>query len=79
MKTKEIDGELIYGEGVQAVVEVGLIVYQEATFDEQGNLLTEPTYREDYHFDIHLDQDDFYLSLTMFSPKEFQSVVIEIF
>ena len=34
---------------------------------------------EDYHFDIHLDQDDFYLSLTVFSPKEFQSVVIEIF
>ena len=38
---KEIDGELIYGEGVHAVVEVGLIIEQEATFDEQGNLLTE--------------------------------------
>ena len=49
---KEIDDELIYGEGVHAVVDVGLIIDQEATFDEQGNLLTEPIYREGYHFDI---------------------------
>ena len=44
--------ELEYCEGVHAVVEVGLIIDQETTFDEQGNLLTEPTYREGYHFDI---------------------------
>ena len=49
---QEIDGELIYGNGIEAVVEVGLIINQEAIFDEQGNLLTEPTYREGYHFDI---------------------------
>ena len=52
---KEIEGELIYGEGVHAVVEVGLIINEEATFDEQGNLLTEPTYRDGYHFDIMTD------------------------
>ena len=49
---QEIDGELSYGNGIDAVVEVGLIIDQEATFDENGNLLTEPTYREGYHFDI---------------------------
>ena len=49
---QEMEGELIYCEGVHAVVEVGLIIDQEATFDEQGNLLTEPTYRDGYHFDI---------------------------
>ena len=49
---QEIDGELSYGNGIDAVVEVGLIIEQEATFDEQGNLLTAPTYREGYHFDI---------------------------
>lgn len=49
---QEIDGELSYGNGIHAVVEVGLIIDQEATFDEQGNLLTEPTYRDGYHFDI---------------------------
>ena len=49
---QEIEGEMIYADGIDAVVEVGLIIDQEATFDEQGNLLTEPTYREGYHFDI---------------------------
>ena len=52
---QEIEGELSYGNGVEAVVEVGLIIDQEATFDEQGNLLTAPTYREGYHFDIMTD------------------------
>ena len=54
---KEIDDELIYGEGVHAVVDVGLIIDQEATFDEQGNLLTEPTYRDGYHFDIMAEKE----------------------
>lgn len=49
---QEIDEEMIYADGIEAVVEVGLIIDQEATFDENGNLLTEPTYREGYHFDI---------------------------
>ena len=49
---QELDGELSYSEGVHAVVEVGLVINEEATFDEQGNMLTEPTYREGYHFDI---------------------------
>ena len=52
---QEIEGELSYGNGIDAVVEVGLIIDQEATFDEQGNLLTEPIYREGYHFDIMTD------------------------
>lgn len=54
---RETDGELIYVDGIHAVVEVGLIIDQEATFDEQGNLLTEPTYREGYHFDIMAEKD----------------------
>ena len=54
---QEIEGELIYGEGVHAVVEVGLIINEEATFDEQGNLLTEPTYIDGYHFDIMAEKE----------------------
>ena len=54
---QEIDGELSYGNGIDAVVEIGLIIDQEATFDEQGNLLTEPTYREGYHFDIMAEKE----------------------
>ena len=54
---QEIDGELSYCEGIHAVVEVGLLITQEATFDEQGNLLTEPIYREGYHFDIMTEKE----------------------
>ena len=54
---QEIDGELSYGNGIDAVVEVGLIIDKEATFDEQGNLLTEPTYRDGYHFDIMAEKE----------------------
>lgn len=54
---KEMEGELSYSEGVHAIVEVGLIIDQEATFDEHGNLLTEPTYRDGYHFDIMAEKE----------------------
>ena len=54
---QEIDGEMIYADGIDAVVEVGLIIDQEATFDEQGNLLTEPTYRDGYNFDIMTEKE----------------------
>ena len=54
---QEIEGELIYGEGIHAVVEIGLIIDKEATFDEQGNLLTEPTYRDGYNFDIMAEKE----------------------
>ena len=59
---QEIEGELSYSEGVHAVVEVGLIIDQEATFDEQGNMLTEPTYIEGYHFDIMAEKHITFLS-----------------
>ena len=54
---QENDGELSYGDRIDAVVEVGLIIDQEATFDEQGNLLTKPTYRDGYHFDIMAEKE----------------------
>ena len=54
---QEIEGELSYGNDIDAVVEVGLIIDKEATFDEHGNLLTEPTYREGYHFDIMVEKE----------------------
>lgn len=54
---QEIEGEMLYADGIEAVVEVGLIIDQEATFDEQGNMLTEPTYREGYHFDIMTENE----------------------
>ena len=54
---QEIEGEMLYAAGIEAVVEVGLIIDQEATFDEQGNMLTEPIYIEGYHFDIMTEKE----------------------
>jgi hypothetical protein len=34
---QEMEGELSYSEGIHAVVEVGLLIDQEATFDEKEN------------------------------------------
>ena len=52
---QEKEDEMLYADGIDAVVEIGLIIDKEATFDEKGNLLTEPTYRDGYHFDIMTD------------------------
>jgi hypothetical protein len=41
-----------YGEGVQAVVEIGIIVLEYPTFDEEGNELTPAVYADGYHYDV---------------------------
>ena len=52
-----IDENFEYINGTHAVVEIGKVIDVEPTYDEQGNLLTEPTYREGYHFDIMLEKE----------------------
>ena len=49
--------ELEYCDGVHAVVDIGKVIDKEATFDEQGNMLTEPTYVDGYHFDIMIEKE----------------------
>jgi hypothetical protein len=51
---------LSYGEGVHAIVELGLIALDNGTFDEQGNVLTEPTYAEGYHYDVLTDNEIYF-------------------
>lgn len=53
----ETEEGLSYGQGVQAIVNIGKVILTEATFDEQGNLLTEPTYIDGYHFDIMSEKE----------------------
>jgi hypothetical protein len=43
---------LCYGEGIHAIVEIGLIVDKPATFDEDFNIITEPIYFNGYHYDV---------------------------
>ena len=48
---------LTYAEGVQAVVEIGLIVLENGTYDEEGNVITEPIYADGYHYDVMSEQE----------------------
>jgi hypothetical protein len=50
----EFNGEKheAYGNGVQAVVEIGLIILEQGTYDEEGNVITEPIYADGYHYDV---------------------------
>jgi len=47
---------LAYGEGVAAVVEIGLIVLQDGTYDNDYNELTPPIYADGYHYDVMAEQ-----------------------
>jgi hypothetical protein len=48
----ETEDGLTYGEGVAAVVEIGLIILEQGTYDEEGNVITEPIYADGYHYDV---------------------------
>jgi hypothetical protein len=48
---------LSYAEGVHAIVELGLIVLENGTYDEDGNELTAPIYAEGYHYDVLTDNE----------------------
>jgi hypothetical protein len=52
----ETENELVYGQGIQAVVEIGLIVKVEETYDEDGNVITEPIYYDAYFYDVMSEQ-----------------------
>jgi hypothetical protein len=48
---------LSYAEGVHAIVELGLIVLTDGTYDDEGNELTAPIYAEGYHYDVLTDNE----------------------
>ena len=48
----ETDEGLEYGTGIHSVVELGLVVLTDGTYDEQGNEITPPVYADGYHYDI---------------------------
>ena len=48
---------LSYGSRVQAVVEIGKIVLEDGTYDEDGEELTAPVFAEGYHYDIMSEQE----------------------
>jgi hypothetical protein len=53
---KIIDADFNSLNGTHAVVEIGKVVKIPATFDENGELLTEPIYHDGYAYDIMADR-----------------------
>ena len=49
--------ELTYGQGVHAIVEIGKVVNTQGTYDDNGNVLTEPNYYDGYAYDVMSEQD----------------------
>jgi hypothetical protein len=47
-----VEGEQSYINGTQAVVECGIIVLMQGTYDEQGLQVTAPIFAEGYHYDV---------------------------
>ena len=79
-----IDENFNYINGTQAVVEVGLIVLTNGTYDDNGDVITEPIYADGYHFDImSLDEVDFGINqITPNNPKHsfagFETIELDI-
>jgi hypothetical protein len=51
----ETEDGLAYGQGIQAVVEIGKIVLENGTYDSDFNVITEPVYADGYAYDIMSD------------------------
>jgi hypothetical protein len=48
--------QLVYGKGIQAIVEIGKIVLQNGTYDADFNEITAPVYAEGYAYDVMSDE-----------------------
>lgn len=65
-----IDENGEYINGTQAVVDIGLIVLQDGTYDEEWNEITAPVYADGYHYDIMTsDEIEFGNAITPNNPK----------
>jgi len=58
----QTDEGLTYGQGIHAIVEIGKVVNIQGTYDENGNVLTEPIYNEGYAYDVMSEQNIFFES-----------------
>jgi hypothetical protein len=48
---------LSYGQGIQAIVEIGLIVLENGTYDSEFNEITAPVYADGYHYDVMSEKE----------------------
>ena len=60
------DNELIFGEGVHAIIEIGKIPETFGEYDSNFNVIVEPTYKEGYLYDIMYEQTIDFGSIEIF-------------
>ena len=53
----ETEEGLIYGQGIQAVVEIGKIVLTNGTYDVDFNEITAPIFADGYAYDVMSEQE----------------------
>jgi hypothetical protein len=53
----ETEDGLSYGQGIHAIVEIGLIVLENGTYDEEGNEIIAPVFADGYHYDVMSEND----------------------
>jgi len=53
----ETEEGLIYGQGIQAVVEIGKVIQTQGIYDDEGNVITEPIYYDGYPYDVMSEQE----------------------
>jgi hypothetical protein len=52
VETLDKEITLTYGQGIQAIVEIGLIVLENGTYDDKFNEITAPIFADSYHYDV---------------------------
>jgi hypothetical protein len=61
---------LSYGQGIHAIVEIGLIVLENGTYDEEFNEITAPIYADGYHYDVMSENEiNFENGIEVNNPK----------
>lgn len=59
-----IDKDGNYQQGIHAVVEIGEITIQNAEYDDEDNVITEPIYADGYHYDIMSERNEDEVKIT---------------
>ena len=66
----ETEEELSYGQGIHAIVEIGLIVLENGVYDEEFNEITAPIYADGYHYDVMSENEiNFENAIEVNNPK----------
>jgi len=71
-EVKDLNDDIVlaYGQGTHSIVELGLIVDVEGTYDDEGEELTAPVFVDGYHFDVMSENEiDFENTIEPENPR----------